>query len=222
MILTCPDCETQYFAEDSTIGDSGRTVKCASCGHSWFIGPAGAASPAATVAGAHEAYRLKVRERRHRKSRNAAFTAWTVTGAIFATLMVGMVLFRKSVVTAWPQSATAFAAVGLEVNRFSLDFLDTEAERFFDGTTPILEVRGTVVNTSNSSVAAPQVRVTLLDDTGAQVAQAFTPVTPAKIPGKATARFSARIENPPFESFELDLTFVPADTALAGTGAASQ
>ena len=39
MILTCPHCETQYFADDSTIGESGRTVKCAACGGSWFVEP---------------------------------------------------------------------------------------------------------------------------------------------------------------------------------------
>lgn len=222
MILTCPECEIQYFAEDSTIGDSGRTVKCATCGHSWFVGPEGAAPAAITAAGAHEAYRQKVRERRQRKSRNVAFTSWTVTAAIFAVVLGGSILFRKSVVQTWPQSASAFAAIGLNVNRFDLDFLETEAERFFDGTTPILEVRGAVQNTSNAVVAAPRVRVTLLDDAGETVAQAFAPVTPSNIPADAIARFAARVENPPFESFELELSFVPADTALAGTEAAVQ
>lgn len=218
MILTCPDCDTQYFAEDSTIGDSGRTVKCATCGHSWFVGPQGAGPSPTSLAGAHEAYRQKVRERRLRKSRSVALTAWLVTAAVFVSVLGGMAMFRKSVVKSWPQSASAFAAVGLTVNRFDLDFLETEAERFFDGTTPILEVRGTVQNLSKEDVRAPQVRVTLLNDAGEQVARAFAPVTPANIPGKAQARFSARIENPPFESFELELAFVPPDTTLAGTG----
>ncbi len=222
MILTCPDCETQYFAEDSTIGDSGRTVKCAACAHSWFIGPKGAASSATTVAGAHEAYRLKVRARRRRKSRTAALTAWTVTAGMFAVTIAGLLVFRESVAKLWPQSASAFNAIGMDVNRFDLDFLETGAERFFDGTTPILEVRGTVQNTSGASVSAPRVRVTLLDDTGTQVAQAFAPITLAVIPAGGRANFAARIENPPFESFELELTFVPADTALAGTKAKPQ
>lgn len=218
MILTCPDCETQYFAEDSTIGDSGRTVRCAACGHSWFVGPEGVDKVVVSAAGAHEAYRLKVRERRRHKSRAAAMTAWSLTGAALASILGGSVLLRKDVVRAWPQSASTFAAIGLNVNRFDLDFLDTEAERFFDGTTPILEVRGTVRNVSEKTVGAPNVRVSLLDDRGAQVAQALAQITPSSIPAEATARFSARIENPPFESFELELSLVPADTAEAKTG----
>lgn len=222
MILTCPNCETQYFAEDSTIGDSGRTVKCAACGHSWFVGPEGSADTAALAAGAHEAYRLKVRERRRRKSRAAALTAWTATAAAFVVILSGLVMFRGEVVDRWPQSASTYAMLGMDVNRFGLDFLDTEAERFFDGTTPILEVRGAVGNTSDKTQIAPAVRVNLLDDNGAQVARAFATISPSNIPVGATATFAARIENPPFESFELELAFVPADTALAQTGNASE
>ncbi|MEC7289072.1 MAG: MJ0042-type zinc finger domain-containing protein, partial [Pseudomonadota bacterium] len=221
MILTCPECETQYFADDSTIGDSGRTVKCATCGHSWFVGPEGAKQGEASL-GAHETYRLKVRERRRRKSRNAAFTAWTATAAALLVILAGLVLFRGEVVKRWPESATTYAAIGMPVNRFGLEFLETEAERFFDGTTPILEVRGAVRNSSGSTVSAPGVRVILLDDQGQQVAEAYAPVTPQSIPDDATAIFTARIENPPFESFELELDFVPADTALAATGSPSQ
>jgi hypothetical protein len=110
----------------------------------------------------------------------------------------------------------------MDVNRFGLEFLDTEAERFFDGTTPILEVRGAVANRSGETQSAPRVRVNLLDDNGAQVAQAFAQVSPSSIPDNATATFAARIQNPPFESFELELSFVPADTALAATGNATE
>ena len=83
MILTCPECDTQYFAEDTTIGETGRNVKCAACGHPWFVGPAGEVNRAATLAGAHEEYRLKVRERKRQKSRTVAFTAWAVSAALF-------------------------------------------------------------------------------------------------------------------------------------------
>jgi len=217
MILTCPDCETQYFAEDSTIGESGRTVKCATCGHSWFVGPEGASGDTSLL-GAHETYRLKVRERRRRKSRAAALSAWTVAGAALLVVLAGLVLFRGQVVKQWPESASTYAAIGMPVNRFGLEFLETEAERFFDGTTPILEVRGAVQNISGRTRTAPLVRVILLDDQGVEVAEAFAQITPASIPAEATALFAARVENPPFESFELELDLVPADTALADNG----
>lgn len=35
MILTCPECGTQYVVKDGAIPAGGRQVRCASCKHSW-------------------------------------------------------------------------------------------------------------------------------------------------------------------------------------------
>src|SRR4051812_22233006 len=39
MILTCPNCGTQYVVKDGAIPPGGRQVRCASCKHSWQQDP---------------------------------------------------------------------------------------------------------------------------------------------------------------------------------------
>ena len=45
MILTCPDCGTQYVVKDGAIPPQGRQVRCASCKHSWHQNPEDAVEP---------------------------------------------------------------------------------------------------------------------------------------------------------------------------------
>jgi predicted Zn finger-like uncharacterized protein len=42
MILTCPQCAARYQVDGSKFPPSGRTVRCAKCGHSWQQMPEGA------------------------------------------------------------------------------------------------------------------------------------------------------------------------------------
>jgi predicted Zn finger-like uncharacterized protein len=45
MILTCPECGTQYVVKDGAIPPEGRQVRCAACKHSWHQEPEGMAAP---------------------------------------------------------------------------------------------------------------------------------------------------------------------------------
>src|SRR5437868_4590742 len=45
MIVSCPVCRTRYLVDEGALrGSSGRTVRCANCGHTWH--QAGSPEPA--------------------------------------------------------------------------------------------------------------------------------------------------------------------------------
>lgn len=211
MILTCPSCDTQYFADDNTIGDSGRSVKCAACGHSWHVHGKGGVEddvPVAVAGGAHEAYRERVRERRARRSRLAGGLAWVFTALLFTAGGASAIIFRNDVVRVWPEAASAYKGLGLGVNRFGLDFNSIEPTRTFDGTTPVLTVTGSVINISSQAQAIADVRISLRDDEGGEVGVLFAqPEKSALEPGE-TAVFRSELQNPPVAAFNLLLSFV--------------
>ena len=208
MILTCPSCGTHYFADDSTIGESGRTVKCASCGHSWFVRPEGDDTARESAPGPHDLYREKMREQRREKSRLAAFFSWVLTAALFIALTAAAFFFRNEVVKVWPQSAAVYSLFGLEVNRFGLDFEAVVHSRTFNDTIPIVTVTGRTVNVSKAGVETPGVRVDLKDEAGNIVSTRYSFITPGDLaPGEA-GQFGVVIEPAPVESFEIELGFV--------------
>lgn len=209
MILTCPACGQSYFADDDSIGSDGRQVKCASCGHEWFARSENAeVGEAGLTRGAHERYLEAVRLRQRRRSRTVAIAAWIVTATLFVGAVTSAMIWRNDVVRIWPQSATAFAAIGLDVNRFGVEFENVERSRELRGTMPVLTVSADVRNVTRRAQPAPRVRVGLLDDFGREIAHIFADVTPATISAGDAGQFSAIIENPPVESFRLDLRFV--------------
>lgn len=224
MIVTCPACENSYFVEDSTLGQGGAQLTCISCGHSWFEEVEGAGVGDETLArGAHERYLEAVRLRSRRRSRLVALSVWAVIGTVVAGSLAAAIVYRNDVARAWPETASAYALVGLEVNRFGVDFENIQRSRELRGTVPVLSVSADVRNITHEPRQAPRVRVGLLDDFGREIAHIFADVEPAMIPAGEAGHFSAVLENPPAESYSLDLRFVetdaPAPQAVADTSA---
>jgi len=182
-------------------------VKCAACGHSWFVQPKSLAENRPPLP-AHQVYRERVREQRREKSRLFAVLSWLFTGSLFAVATTAAFVYRNDVVKVWPQSASAYRLAGLDVNRFGLDFADIERARTFNDTIPIVTVTGRAVNVARTVVETPGVRVDLRDESGKIVATEFSFVTPVRLEPGTAGQFGVVVEPAPIESFEVVVSFV--------------
>jgi predicted Zn finger-like uncharacterized protein len=240
MILSCSSCSTRYYADDASIG-SGRTVRCAACGFSWFAEPQPqlelrqqavgddiqhevrsrpepltrerverlrrAAEQPGPAPSAAAKFRAQQAERMRRERSRAAVVAWGATGAAVAASAAGMVVFRQDVAELWPRSASAFAALGLDVNVYGLEFFDLAVERAFDGPTPILLVSGEVRNIGRDDKVIPPVRISLRDARSHEIFEIVSGIGDAPVTAGAATPFQIRVENPPADAVDLEATF---------------
>lgn len=236
MILTCTSCSTRYYADDGAIGAGGRTVRCAACGHEWFAEPqltlsaqakpepltrekvermrraAAAPGPAPSAAAK---YRQQQADRMRRERARVAMVAWSATGAALAASAAGAVMFRQDVAEVWPRSASAFAAVGLDVNVYGLEFSDLAVERAFEGATPVLLVSGEVRNIGHGDKEAPPIRITLRDGHSSELFEVIQTIGAGPIRAGAATPFQIRVENPPAEAVDLETSFATHAEAAA-------
>ena len=228
MILSCPSCPARYTMEDGALG-AGRKVRCAACGHSWFAGADGqpAEPPApppppqpqgptrADIERArradikpHDQMRARIQASKQKAANAAAIRAYVASGFMVAAAIGGAIYYRQPIVEAWPKAGSAYAAVGLKVNAFGLDYFNVKASRAYQGETPVLKVKGEVRNTSLRARAAPDVRITIRDKAGKELAAWKTPVDALIIaPGEA-APFSSYLANPPTKGYDVAISFV--------------
>jgi len=162
-------------------------------------------------------FRQQQADRMRRDRTRAAVVVWGATGAALAASATGMVAFRQDVAELWPRSASAFAALGLDVNVYGLEFYDLAVERDFEGATPVLVVSGEVRNIGRDDKLVPPVRISLRDTRSHETFELVNAITDQPVAAGAAVPFQIRVENPPAEAVDLEATFASfGEQSLAG------
>jgi predicted Zn finger-like uncharacterized protein len=229
MILTCPECATGYFVEDSQIRAGGRKVRCAACGARWMARPDGALDLVTSEEGAiardptadaaagpapitaeelPRVFRDRAQEERRLRQAATAGVAWAA-GAVVVIALIGIaVVFREGVVRAWPPTASFYAAIGLPVNPTGLVVEQVHFEPALHQGYATLDVSGVIRNVVDRPVIAPPLRITLFNTQGKRVAGQIAMLDNARIPPGESRHFMTSILNPPLSAASLWVDFV--------------
>ncbi len=128
MILTCPNCATDFFVDDHLVGPTGRQVKCDECGEVWMAGVMEPAPPVAPLAAEPDLERMKLSPpplpaapmfaapkpsapapKRAPSQRRRLIIALLIV----ALVVIGLIVWQGDIVKAWPAAADAYRALGL-------------------------------------------------------------------------------------------------------------
>jgi predicted Zn finger-like uncharacterized protein len=114
MILTCSSCSTRYLIDPTQLGDSGRVVRCAKCGHSWMQVPPADRAPAPDLTPAAAANpvsgNLPVLARPRRK--RLPVLTWLGLSAVVLLVFAAVVQGREAIVEQWPYAERLYRAAG--------------------------------------------------------------------------------------------------------------
>jgi predicted Zn finger-like uncharacterized protein len=232
MILTCPDCATRYVVDDERIGPQGRAVRCAACGTRWTAMPdeplelsiASAPEPVGRPQSdtpeltfdpkplpADELPRaFRDRVQTQKKVRQAAATGaiWAGMLGILVLLVGGAVVLRQDVARLLPRTASAYAMVGLPVNLVGLAIESQHAQPALKDGHAAVVVSGALRNVLGRPVAAPPLRISLLNTAGKPVAVKIADPGGALIPPGETRRFVINVLDPPVSATDVEIAFV--------------
>ena len=230
MILTCPNCATRYFVDETKLGPDGRKVRCAGCGAAWraeaepppldltptaspYADPPPVDAPVRPAEALPRSFRAQQEARRRTRKAVAAGVVWAGLAAAFVVLMLAAVVFRVQVVQVWPRTAGAYAAVRLPVNPLGLSPEAVQATPGLQGGRAMLFVKGAERNVETAPRAPAALRVSLYDKGGARLASQVVRIAGAALkPGEARP-FQAAFSDPPLAGVQVGVDFVFERTA---------
>jgi len=192
MILSCPNCGTRYTVAPASLPPGGRKVRCAKCGEVWRQTPEQEVREPEPVdfddfepAPRFDDSRLpneppafdpappKPTRKDRGRGKGKAWIAWTVSGAILAGAMGGLVVARDEVVAMWPPALLLFTAVGLPVAPpgEGLTLSPPTAEISVKNGVTVLTLEGRIANGSDRPRDVPTLRVTPSDAKGTDLSE---------------------------------------------------
>jgi len=203
MILTCPECSTNYMVKDGSIGPNGRSVSCARCETVWFVE---GIDPDAMALEDNETVLITPEP-----DSQPELPLQTVTPASenLASNRSGPAPIGAHTLQTYPKAATLYQMFGMNVKANGLDIRNLQSQRLvFDGE-DVLRVTGEVVNLTSETISAPMLQLRLENRSGEALVDWF--VEPGTIAQGETVNIETDYPAPPIDGVELRYRFIPED-----------
>lgn len=221
MILSCPECGTQYTLKESQLGPRGRTVRCTTCRHTWhaevpidlrFSEPKKAVEPEEDLQSVKAKklpgkYRAMLEDKKRMRALAVETVMWGGMAALAIVVLALGYFLRVDVVKAFPRVAGAYAMIGLDVKGTNLRFDSQTAAPVLKGGRFFVTVQAKVTNIGDKAEPVPPVRVKLQDGSLQPFGSVLIPSGGLVVEPHATRTLTFDIADPENKVAHLDLDF---------------
>ena len=136
-----------------------------------------------------------------------AIGGWAALVAVILVIGWAAVSYRQNIAMVWPQTASLYSTLGLEVNPRGLAFTDVAYHREVQDGQAVLAVSGKLVNVGSRDAAVPEITVALSDGEKRELYHwSFAASVAMLRPGEAVP-FLTRLSSPPTGAKHLEVRF---------------
>ena len=204
MIVTCTSCSKRYLVDARALGASGRNVRCAGCGKTWFLPappdaiPADLASPAPAIDIEAERRERRVQLPAVKPSRGRTpLIAWGVLVVAIVAAVWGLILERAYVMSVWPPATKLYGLLGYRQTMADLGLnIKFSVSRRDENDQPVVAVDGQVTNVSALTRDVPKLHVALHDGNDRELQGVDVAVADQRLLPGASVPFHATILQP--------------------------
>jgi predicted Zn finger-like uncharacterized protein len=207
MILDCPLCRTRYLVPAATFAAGPRQVRCARCKHGWnaelpkeidvVAMPEQESVPVPeTVIPIPQGSNLPALTKKPLKDHLSR--AHVMAAAFLALLLIGLILYRESIIHQWSFMEPLYDATGLSPNSVEdkLEFDQVRSElKYDDGITKLI-LNGKIKNKTKKSQNVPPIVATALGPDGHAIQSWQIDAPAARLGAGAEAPFASSINAP--------------------------
>jgi predicted Zn finger-like uncharacterized protein len=185
MILLCPACSTRYLVPDNAVDKDGRTVRCASCGHSWFQAAPHSAEEAADTSELRHTPVFSTQEAETIRKRPLLpgsnlpvvvvthhaprWLRWLCVALIPLVIALTPFAYRKSILNAHPELSFLFEPFGIYYTA-GLAIADVNVSKTpLDDDKTRIAIDCNIINEAEGSRTVPEISVVLLGKDGSVV-----------------------------------------------------
>jgi hypothetical protein len=141
---------------------------------------------------------------------------WSAAILLLVAINIGLIGWRADVVRLLPQTASIYAAIGLEVNLRGLVFTDLVTRKETEDGVPMLVVEGVIKSTGKSAIDVPRIRFAVRNAKGHEIYSWSALPARNVIEPRATMPFRSRLASPPPEAHAVLVRFFNRRDLVAG------